>query len=193
MSAGRNDGTRDGKTDVRSVLEQALPGVKPLAGRDAKVPAKRPRPRPLPRRGTDPVETCAASPETAFLVDEWGEQIEGRSPGVDIGILRKLKKGRPPFETSVDLHEHTKATARTALRDALLAAHEAGRRCVRVVHGRGVHSPGRPILKPALAEWLSTPELAHLVMAFASALPRDGGPGAIYVLLRRKRTARPPR
>ena len=60
-------------------------------------------------------------------------------------------------------------------------------RCVRVVHGRGLHSDGGAVLKGGVVEWLTTAPPLSLVLAFASAQPRDGGPGASYVLLRRAR------
>ena len=54
---------------------------------------------------------------------------------------------------------------------------------VRVIHGKGSRSgPDGPILKPSVHHWLS---LWDEVLAFASAQPRHGGNGAVYVLLRR--------
>jgi DNA-nicking Smr family endonuclease len=62
-----------------------------------------------------------------------------------------------------------------------------GRRCVLLIHGRGLHSgPGGPALRPALVEFLSRRPLAKHVLAFTSAPPRHGGPGALLVLLRRR-------
>jgi DNA-nicking Smr family endonuclease len=57
---------------------------------------------------------------------------------------------------------------------------------VLVVHGRGLHSPGAPVLKHALPGWLAEPPLGQRVLAFASATPPHGGTGATFVLLRRE-------
>jgi DNA-nicking Smr family endonuclease len=68
----------------------------------------------------------------------------------------------------------------------LRASRSAGKRCVLVVHGRGLHSKDQlPVLKDALRTWLATARFARHVLAFATARPVDGGGGAIYVLLRR--------
>ena len=58
-----------------------------------------------------------------------------------------------------------------------------GKRCVRVVHGKGKTSEGKlPVLKGKVNVWLRQKDE---VMAFCSAIPRDGGGGAVYVLLKR--------
>ena len=68
----------------------------------------------------------------------------------------------------------------------LRQARAAGKRCVLIVHGRGLHSRDQlPVLKEALRGWLATHRLARHVLAFATARPADGGGGAVYVLLRR--------
>lgn len=60
------------------------------------------------------------------------------------------------------------------------------RRCVLLIHGRGLNSPDRvPVLKNALVGWLTRGRLAKRVLAFATARPVDGGAGALYVLLRK--------
>jgi DNA-nicking Smr family endonuclease len=56
-----------------------------------------------------------------------------------------------------------------------------GHRCVRIVHGKGLGSPGRePILKRLVLGWLSQ---SKAVLAFCHARPSDGGSGAVVVLL----------
>jgi DNA-nicking Smr family endonuclease len=68
----------------------------------------------------------------------------------------------------------------------LREARNQGKRCVLVVHGRGLHSKDQlPVLKDALRNWLASARFGRHVLAFASARQVDGGAGAIYVLLRR--------
>jgi len=65
-------------------------------------------------------------------------------------------------------------------------ARQDGKRCVLVVHGRGLHSKDqRPVLKEAVVNWLGRTGLRKQVLAFCTARPYDGGAGALYVLLRR--------
>jgi DNA-nicking Smr family endonuclease len=122
-----------------------------------------------------------------FEVERSGERCEGLAHGIDRAHLARLRRGEQRVERRVDLHGLTAAEARRALAAELRAAFAEGVRCVLVVHGRGLHSEAGPVLRDGLAEWLTAPPLAPLVMAFASAQPRDGGPGASYVLLRRAR------
>jgi DNA-nicking Smr family endonuclease len=70
----------------------------------------------------------------------------------------------------------------------LLNAVRTGLRCVLIVHGRGLNSPGQvAVLKERVKLWLTRGKLARSVLAFASARSYDGGSGALYVLLRRDR------
>jgi DNA-nicking Smr family endonuclease len=56
---------------------------------------------------------------------------------------------------------------------------------VRVIHGRGTHSETEPsLMKREVTRWLSSRRLSRTVVAFASARWKDGGSGAVYVLLR---------
>ena len=59
----------------------------------------------------------------------------------------------------------------------------AGKRCVRIVHGKGLSSEGKlPVLKVKVNSWLRQKDD---VLAFCSARPQDGGTGAVYVLLKK--------
>jgi DNA-nicking Smr family endonuclease len=87
----------------------------------------------------------------------------------------------------------TSAEARPAVEAFLTHAYQDGKRCVLIIHGRGHNSKDQiPVLKSRLASWLARGQRARLILAFVSARPCDGGAGALYVLLRRQRTARRP-
>jgi DNA-nicking Smr family endonuclease len=103
-------------------------------------------------------------------------------PGVRAQTLRRLRRGLYPIEDELDLHGLSQAAARDSLAEFLAYNRDAGRRCIRIVHGKGYRSGARgPILKVAVDTWLRRhPD----VMAFTSARPIDGGTGAVYVLLR---------
>lgn len=124
---------------------------------------------------------------TSFTVREHGERVEGLAEGIDRAHLDRLKRGRVPVQREIDLHGLEQREAGLAVRRQLQEAFASGERCVLIIHGRGTHSDLGPVLKEALLGWLCKPPLDRLVMAFASALPEDGGVGASYVLLRRQR------
>ncbi|HEY2675584.1 MAG TPA: Smr/MutS family protein [Steroidobacteraceae bacterium] len=102
--------------------------------------------------------------------------------GVRTQVMRRLRRGLFPVEDELDLHGLNQATARDRLAEFIVRARDSGRRCVRIIHGKGYRSGARgPVLKTAVDLWLRR----HLdVMAFSSARAIDGGTGALYVLLR---------
>ncbi len=103
-------------------------------------------------------------------------------PGVRAQTLRQLRRGRYPIEDELDLHGLSQSAARDQLAEFISSSRQTGRRCVRVVHGKGYRSGSRgPVLKIAVNTWLRRhPD----VLAFTSARAIDGGTGAVYVLLR---------
>ena len=111
----------------------------------------------------------------------------GRSGDVDTRTLDRLRRGQLRPEGRLDLHGMTQAEAHGALEKFIPRAQGAGRRCVIVITGKGSVSAGGGVLRNAVPGWLNAPSLRPSVLAFAEAVPRDGGAGALYVLLRRKR------
>lgn len=106
----------------------------------------------------------------------------GRSAGVDRRTADRLKRGKLPIEARLDLHGHSRESAHQALYSFIHAAHSAERRCVLVVTGKG-----KGILQEAVPRWLNDPSLRPMVLSVQYAQQRDGGTGALYVLLRRRR------
>jgi DNA-nicking Smr family endonuclease len=111
-----------------------------------------------------------------------GDVLSFHRPGVRIQVIRRLRRGLVPIEDALDLHGLSQTAAREQLAEFLEYSRAAGRRCVRIIHGKGYRSGARgPVLKMAVDLWLRR----HLdVMAFTSARAIDGGTGAVYVLLR---------
>jgi DNA-nicking Smr family endonuclease len=122
-----------------------------------------------------------------FAVERTGERCEGLAAGIDRKHLVRLRRGEQEIERRVDLHGLVAAEAKRLLTRELTSAQTEGIRCVLVIHGRGLHSEDEPVLREGVTAWLTTAPLASKVMAFASARPEHGGPGASYVLLRRIR------
>ncbi|WP_426111623.1 Smr/MutS family protein [Massilia sp. PWRC2] len=105
-------------------------------------------------------------------------------PGVGPDVVRKLKKRVWPVQDELDLHGMTRDIAREQVAQFLHRASRRGVRCVRVVHGRGYGSPnGEPVLRAMLHSWLVQMEKDEVV-AFCVAGKKDGGHGALIVLLK---------
>lgn len=117
--------------------------------------------------------------ETLLHTDE---HLSFRRPGVGPDVARKLRQGDWSLQAQVDLHGLRTDEARASLATFIREAHKQGLRCVRVVHGKGLGSPGKtPVLKGKVHSWLV--QKAE-VMAFVQARPAEGGAGALVVLLR---------
>ena len=113
-----------------------------------------------------------------------GEAVEGAWSERGRRYLGRLRRGEYSVQDHLDLHGFGLAWARDAIDGFLKRARERGYTCVRIVHGRGTHSQTEPaILKRAVTKWLSSRRLSRAVIAFASARWKDGGSGAVYVLL----------
>jgi DNA-nicking Smr family endonuclease len=169
----------------------AVDGATPLEDRRHRVrPA--PQPQSVARQALDPdLEAydelrALVTGEVPFDIADTDEFIEGHARGLDPRVVRKLRKGEFAVQGHVDLHGLLKDEAKEELDAFLTRSRHQGRRCVLVVHGRGLHSKDQvPVLKEALKRWMLTARFARHVLGFATARPHDGGAGAVYVLLRR--------
>jgi len=117
---------------------------------------------------------------------ECDEHLSFRRPGIGPDVTRKLRRGDWSIQRQIDLHGLRRDDAREALSIFIREAHKQGIRCVRVVHGKGLGSPGKaPVLKSRVHSWLVQ---KNEVLAFVQAKPADGGAGALVVLLMAART-----
>jgi DNA-nicking Smr family endonuclease len=113
---------------------------------------------------------------------EIGEDVAYLREGVSRQVLRRLRRGHWVVQDHLDLHGLTRAEAHEAVREFLRAAVRHARRCVRIVHGKGLGSKNRePVLKGKVKVWLARREE---VLAFCQAPPAQGGSGAVLVLLK---------
>jgi DNA-nicking Smr family endonuclease len=109
------------------------------------------------------------------------EALSYRRPGLGPDVVRKLRRGGWRLQGQIDLHGLRREDARQALADFIREANKQGWRCVRVVHGKGLGSPGKtPVLKGRVQSWLVQKKE---VLAFVQARPAEGGAGALVVLL----------
>ncbi len=121
-----------------------------------------------------------------FVVSQTPEYMEGRALDVPPDMVTRLHAGDFAIQDHIDLHGCSTAEARLLLDGFLAEAVRRGLRVVCVIHGRGLSSPHRPVLKENLPGWLTGGPWKRWVMAYASARAGDGGAGATYVMLRRR-------
>ncbi len=113
------------------------------------------------------------------------DTLEFARSGLQQRTIQQLKRGQIPIEKRVDLHGKTAEEALEALQTTLENCQEENKRLLLLIHGKGHFSASNtPILKNILNQWLRQ---SPMVLAFFSALPKHGGNGAMYVLVKTKR------
>lgn len=141
------------------------------------------RPRPVPRDVDRSKTAPGLLPDADMAHSADGNLLFGRT-GVQRKIMRKLRRGQIRIEDELDLHGMRVSEAADALSQFLAESTSRRLRCVRVIHGKGLGSGGgRSVLKENVSRWL---KLRDDVVAFSSAVPGDGGTGAVYVLLKQQ-------
>lgn len=168
----------------RHLFARAVGVVQPLPVKErVHIPPHRPTSRPLQQDLDNQaalVESMSDEFDVSTLLDV-DDQLSFRRPGIGTDVTRKLRKGQWSIQGQLDLHGLRSDEARTALGQFVRDAKRMGWRCVRVVHGKGLGSPGKePVLKSKVQRWLVQ---KNEVLAFVQAKPSDGGAGALVVLL----------
>ena len=168
----------------RNLFSRAVGAVKSLPdSRKAHLPSPAPEPLALHRQ-LDEQSVLREAISDEFDVStllEADEHLSFRRPGIGPDVTRKLRRGDWSIQRQLDLHGLRRDDAREVLSIFIREAHKHGIRCVRVVHGKGLGSPGKaPVLKSRVHSWLVQ---KSEVLAFVQAKPADGGAGALVVLL----------
>ncbi len=171
----------------RLLFRNAVSGVTPMA--TTRVVHERVPPLAIPRqRELDEAAALHESLHGETLVDlylEGGDEAAWARTGVQHSVLRDLRRGRWAIETQLDLHGHTRDEARASLSIFISECMHLRKRCIRIVHGKGLGSPGRePVLKKLVLGWLTQ---KTEVLAFCQARTAEGGAGAVMVLLQTTR------
>ena len=174
--------------DDFALFKSAVRGVKPIEHDRADTGTPRSNRAQIATRRANAViddgQTRIDGLSDLFVIDVAAEDaLYWARDGVQDSQMRKLKAGQIPFEGSLDLHGLTVEKARELLWDFLAEACRFEIRCVRVTHGKAARKDGkRPMIKSHVNTWLRQhPQ----VLGFSSCLPRHGGTGAVYVILKR--------
>ncbi|RYZ10757.1 MAG: DNA mismatch repair protein MutS [Comamonadaceae bacterium] len=177
---------RERRTQAEANLFQRAAGVvqrMPSHGRVHHVPEP-PAPIPVQRQLDDQrvLQESISDEFDASTLLEVDDAMSFRRPGIGIDVARKLRRGHWSIQSEIDLHGLRREEAREALAGFLRDAVRQGLRCVRVVHGKGLGSPGKtPVLKGKVHSWLVQ---KNEVLAFVQARADEGGAGAVVVLLK---------
>jgi DNA-nicking Smr family endonuclease len=179
------------KTSEDEALWRAVTAsVQPLGGVKRPGPAK--RRKKIEAAGTEaskPGKRTARAPvvlppPVTMKSKAHPELTHGAAPGVDRRTAMKLHRGQMPIQGRLDLHGRTQDDAYRALTSFIDGARDAGRRSVLVITGKG-----QGVLKNAVPRWLNQPPLRAHVLSFGYAQQKDGGAGALYVLLRKSQSS----
>lgn len=167
------------------LFRRATGGVEPIDTRNrAEIESSRPRPEPL-KRDEDERSALQESLHTPLTLEDRldaGDETAFLRAGLPRRTLADLRRGKWTLQGEIDLHGFNRDEARAALGEFLASCLQQGRRFVRVIHGKGLGSPGRQsILKQLSRAWLAQREE---ILAFCQAGPNQGGSGALLVLLR---------
>jgi len=179
----------------RRLWEHVTGQVRPLTGRDRlrshaaellpQAPSV-PTPASPKRRGSATAGQVPPMPPAARPKPP-ASLSHGSRDGLDRRKAERLSRGKLPIEASLDLHGLRQAEAHRRLEVFLAESQAAGKRCVLVVTGKGLHKEEAGVLRSAVPRWLNEAPNRARVLSFDYAQPKHGGSGALYVLLRRRR------
>ena len=165
------------------LFRRSVGDVTPVKNDRVQPPSSRPAPMAT-QRMADEAAALKEMAEGFFDTEaaETGDELLYKKPGVQDKVFKKLRRGQFAIAAELDLHGFTVQHAKDCLSDFLKQCVTRNRRCVRIIHGKGLRSrQGRPTIKSRIGKWL---QQRQEVLAYCSARQVDGGTGAIYVLLK---------
>ena len=174
------------KQQQRQHFAAAIGKVQPLRGDHAsRVQLRNAPAAPWPRqRERDQAAVLQEALSDAIDISsllETDEHLSYKRAEIGDDVVRKLRRGQWSIRAEIDLHGLRRDDARASLSAFIRDCRRRGLRCVRIVTGKGLGSPGRvPVLKHKVYGWLMQKQD---VLAFVQARPEEGGAGALIVLL----------
>lgn len=158
------------------------PAKKPIKSAQKKYPAKRKNKIVKIKSNNDSIGEPPIFSEPIVLSAE--ENLFFAKSGLQHRLIQKMKKGQIQLEANIDLHRLTLKEAYIRVSHFIDACSKKHKRWICIIHGKGNYSKGGvPVLKSFLNQWLRE---HPKVLAFHSATAKNGGTGALYVLLKRE-------
>ena len=183
MSRARREPTEEELALWRYVTRDVAPQHPHSVLRTARHPT--PEPPPPPKRAAEIIAPPAPTPARPPVRP--APLALGATAGIDRRTAQRFSRGQMDIDAKLDLHGHTVSEAHMAVDRFLRRAAQGGFRGVLLVTGNGGGSEGKGRIRSAAMHWLSHPSLRPSILAVREARSRDGGSGALYVLLRRQR------
>lgn len=127
------------------------------------------------------------------ITGEFKKLYHGSVDNIDRNTAKKFNKGGFYIEKILDLHGDTEEQAFIKVNNFIKSSYNKGYRCVLIITGKGKNSTDvdlfshKAILKNSVPKWLNSDDLRGYILSFKYALPKDGGDGALQVLLKRNR------
>jgi DNA-nicking Smr family endonuclease len=172
-------------SDEEALFRAAMADAKPIERRNPV--AEEPAPPGPPPKKTKAIAVTRALPPKPPRNPPKSVLEAGKAADLDRRTMDKLRKGKMRPEGRLDLHGMTADRALSALNAFLADRQSSGQRCVLVITGKGSLKEGGGVIRRELPSWLNAPGNRSRVLGFAGAQPADGGGGAFYVLLKRRR------
>ncbi len=125
------------------------------------------------------------------LSDHWedvtlaqlGDNSLFKRPGINQQTMRQLARGDWLIQAQLDLHGYRLEEARVAVHEFIESCIRSRLKCVQIIHGKGLSRQldSGALLKEKVRHWL--PQFKP-VLAFCQAPEKQGGAGALFVLLK---------
>lgn len=152
------------------------------------------RPNIIP---TKPVVIKDVTPTVNLNEAYHGNQLDkldlGITDNIDNNTAKKFKREEFRIEATLDLHGSTENNAYDLVFDFVRKAYIQDKRCILIITGKGYRKEeedifiSKGILKERVPQWLNSAELRPLILSYMHPSAKNGGEGALYILLRRKR------
>lgn len=172
----------------KALFRHIMHTVKPLIG-NKKVKLTKELPQTKLKHSTSKILHSTSTPQLS-LSNHYPEVVHPDSilsyckQSIPRRRLIQLKTGKIAWQARLDLHGLRPDAAQDALCKFIEQQSLLANRCLLIIHGKGSPQGEAPILKNLVNYWL---QQIPQILAFHSALARDGGSGALYVLLQRQR------
>ena len=176
--------TRQQQED-ENVFLNAMSGVKPLESSDVVHELEKPKAKVIQQDdfADEWIINDPLSDELEVTEVDGGEVLSFCRDGIQKNVFKKLRSGGYRISDELDLHGLSVKQAKEILVFYIQEAAQFEGCCIRIIHGKGLSSgKQKSVLKTYINHWLSEHDR---VLAFHSAKVKDGGTGAVYVLLKR--------
>lgn len=185
MQGGKKGGSKGGEDD--GLWEEYVRDIEPMPRAEKKNIAS---------TVIKPPSKPAAKKEISRPAPKITQKAPIQSPQLDARTETRLRRGQISIEARIDLHGRTQEQAHKSLNSFLQKCYHAGMRCVLVITGKGnnalrddgeLFAPRRGVIKQMLPHWIAQSPLNAIVLKSQVAQIKDGGEGAYYIYLKRKR------